>query len=57
MALPVLWELSLQERAETNPSVLNARLRELRASRLVDHAARIQDRPASLSAMIDMVFT
>ena len=48
MALRVLWELSvggepltfraLQERAETNPSVLNARLRELRASRLVDHA-------------------
>ena len=48
MALRVLWELSLagepltfralQEAAETNPSVLNARLKELRESRLVDHA-------------------
>ena len=48
MALRVLWELSLagepltfralQERAGTNPSVLNARLRELREARLVNHA-------------------
>lgn len=47
MALRVLWELSraaspltfraLQEAAETNPAVLNARLKELREARLVDH--------------------
>src|SRR5579862_4003482 len=45
MTLRILWELSrhpmpmtfrmLQEAAETNPAVLNARLRELRATRLV----------------------
>jgi DNA-binding HxlR family transcriptional regulator len=49
MALRVLWELSqagapltfraLQDVAETNPSVLNARLKELRAADLVVHAA------------------
>lgn len=48
MALRILWELSLagepltfralQQAAETNPSVLNARLKELRESRLVDHS-------------------
>jgi DNA-binding HxlR family transcriptional regulator len=48
MALRVLWELSLADgpltfralaaAAETNPSVLNARLKELRESRLVDHS-------------------
>jgi DNA-binding HxlR family transcriptional regulator len=45
MSLRVLWELrekrltfrALQDAAETNPSVLNARLKELRAARLVDH--------------------
>jgi len=45
MALRVLWELrnrqltfrALQEAAETNPSVLNVRLKELRQARLVDH--------------------
>jgi DNA-binding HxlR family transcriptional regulator len=47
MALRVLWELSqcetamtfraLQQAAETNPSVLNARLKELRASGMVGH--------------------
>ena len=45
MALRVLWELrdgritfrGLVERAETNPAVLNARLRELREAALVDH--------------------
>src|SRR6266545_2306703 len=47
MTLRVLWELrderltfrALQEAAETNPSVLNLRLKELRAARLVDHGA------------------
>lgn len=47
MTLRVLWELRgdapltfrvLQEAAETNPSVLNARLAELRAAQLVVHA-------------------
>jgi DNA-binding HxlR family transcriptional regulator len=47
MTLRILWELSqreapmtfrvLQDAAETNPSVLNSRLRELRAARLVAH--------------------
>lgn len=49
MALRVLWELSragdavtfraLQAAAETNPAVLNTRLRELRAAGLVAHDA------------------
>jgi DNA-binding HxlR family transcriptional regulator len=47
MALRVLWELrdgaltfrTLQEAAATNPSVLNARLKELREARLVEHGA------------------
>jgi DNA-binding HxlR family transcriptional regulator len=47
MALRILWELrevrltfrALQEAAETNPSVLNARLKELREARLVEHGA------------------
>jgi DNA-binding HxlR family transcriptional regulator len=45
MSLRILWELrdraltfrALQEAAATNPSVLNARLAELRAARLVEH--------------------
>jgi DNA-binding HxlR family transcriptional regulator len=45
MALRILWELrearatfrGLVERAQTNPAVLNARLRELRDAALVDH--------------------
>jgi DNA-binding HxlR family transcriptional regulator len=47
MALRILWELSiakgpltfrgLQEAAQTNPSVLNKRLKELRDGRLVAH--------------------
>jgi len=47
MALRILWELSradapltfraLQAAADTNPAVLNARLKELRAARLVVH--------------------
>jgi DNA-binding HxlR family transcriptional regulator len=47
MALRILWELreerrltfrALQQAAQTNPSVLNTRLAELRAARLVEHA-------------------
>ena len=46
MTLRILWELrekhltfrALQEAAATNPSVLNARLKELREARLVEHA-------------------
>jgi DNA-binding HxlR family transcriptional regulator len=45
MALRILWELrngqltfrALQAAAETNPSVLNARLGELREARIVEH--------------------
>lgn len=45
MALRILWELrdarltfrALQSAAETNPSVLNTRLAELRDADLVDH--------------------
>ena len=48
MTLRILWELrddkrltfrALQEAADTNPSVLNARLAELRQARLVAHGA------------------
>jgi DNA-binding HxlR family transcriptional regulator len=49
MTLRILWELSqahqpltfraLQTAAETNPSVLNGRLRELRAARIVERGA------------------
>jgi DNA-binding HxlR family transcriptional regulator len=48
MTLRILWELrddrrltfrALQEAAETNPSVLNVRLRELREAQLVAHEA------------------
>jgi DNA-binding HxlR family transcriptional regulator len=45
MALRVIWELrsgrlnfrALQTAADTNPSVLNARLAELREAALIDH--------------------
>jgi DNA-binding HxlR family transcriptional regulator len=45
MALRIVWELrdhnltfrALQEAAETNPSVLNVRLKELREAHLVAH--------------------
>jgi DNA-binding HxlR family transcriptional regulator len=50
MALRILWELSIAERpptfralqgaAQTNPSVLNRRIAELRAARLVTHDGR-----------------
>jgi DNA-binding HxlR family transcriptional regulator len=47
MTLRILWELrqghltfrALQAAADTNPSLLNVRLRELREARLVMHAA------------------
>ena len=65
MALRVLWELSLAGEpltfralaaaAETNPSVLNARLKELRESRLVDHAGegyRLTAEGRSLVALV-----
>jgi len=49
MALRILWELSsadapltfrsLQAAADTNPALLNTRLKELRAARLVVHGA------------------
>src|SRR5262245_14217338 len=47
MALRILWELrdghltfrALQQAAETNPSVLNARLGELREARIVGHGS------------------
>jgi DNA-binding HxlR family transcriptional regulator len=47
MALRILWELrgrsltfrALQDAAETNPSVLNVRLRELREAHIVEHSA------------------
>jgi DNA-binding HxlR family transcriptional regulator len=46
MALRILWELrdghltfrALQTAAETNPSLLNVRLKELREARLITHA-------------------
>jgi DNA-binding HxlR family transcriptional regulator len=45
MSLRILWELrdcplnfrALQEAAQTNPSLLNVRLKELRQARLVSH--------------------
>lgn len=45
MALRIMWELrdgqltfrALQAAAETNPSVLNARLKQLREARIVEH--------------------
>jgi DNA-binding HxlR family transcriptional regulator len=47
MTLRILWELSrverpltfraLQTAADTNPALLNTRLKELRAAKLVDH--------------------
>jgi DNA-binding HxlR family transcriptional regulator len=49
MALRILWELSradrpltfraLERAAETNPALLNARLKELRAAKLAVHGA------------------
>jgi DNA-binding HxlR family transcriptional regulator len=65
MALRILWELAnapapltfraLQDAADTNPGVLNGRLRELRDARLVEHAAdgyRLSDGGRSLLAVL-----
>jgi len=65
MALRVLWELSLaggpmtfrelQAAAETNPNVLNVRLKELRAAGIVDHGAdgyRLSAEGAALLAVV-----
>src|SRR5262249_49952271 len=50
MTLRILWELSsaggpltfraLQQAAQTNPSVLNSRLKELRNAKIIEHGAR-----------------
>jgi DNA-binding HxlR family transcriptional regulator len=65
MALRVLWELSragapltfraLQMAAETNPNVLNTRLKEMRAAGLIDRDARgyhLSEMGASLTPLI-----
>ena len=65
MALRVLWELSLarepltfralQTAAETNPSVLNSRLKELRAASIVEHSGagyRLSPTGGALVALI-----
>ena len=65
MALRILWELSradasltfrsLQTAAETNPNVLNSRLKELRAAGLVDHDGggyRLSEMGVSLTPLI-----
>ncbi len=65
MALRVLWELFnarealtfrvLAEVADTNPSVLNARLKELREARLVGHGEsgyQLTDEGRALVALI-----
>jgi DNA-binding HxlR family transcriptional regulator len=65
MALRILWELSrveqpltfraLQAAADTNPTVLNTRLRELRAAGLVAHNVsgyRLSDAGSELVALL-----
>ena len=65
MTLRVLWEISnakepltfrqLQKEANTNPAVLNARLKELRVAGLVDHVGEgyiLTDLGRSLSVHI-----
>jgi DNA-binding HxlR family transcriptional regulator len=65
MALRVLWELSnvsapltfreLEAAAETNPSVLNKRLKELRDTQIVEHCSagyRLTPEGHSLVALI-----
>jgi len=62
-ALRVLWELrgdaltfrALQDACQTNPSLLNTRLRELREAGLVDHAEggyRLTDQGRALHAAL-----
>ena len=68
MALRVLWELlsadtaltfrDLQSAAGTNPSVLNARLKELREARLItwdEDGYRLTDAGRSLSSQYDSI--
>jgi len=65
MALRILWELSLarepltfralQAAAETNPSVLNSRLTELRAVRLIEHASRGYQLSATGGALVALI--
>jgi len=64
MALRILWELSrapgpltfraLQLAAETNPSVLNSRLKELREALIIEHDGgyRLSDRGKALVSLI-----
>jgi DNA-binding HxlR family transcriptional regulator len=65
MALRILWELSqrpdpvtfriLLEAAQTNPGVLNTRLKELRQARLVAHDGdgySLSDEGRSLTALV-----
>ena len=64
MTLRILWELSmaqapltfraLQTAADTNPSVLNSRLSELRAAKIVEHGGgyRLSATGRSLLALI-----
>ena len=61
--LRIIWELrdgplnfrALQDAADTNPAVLNTRLKELRAAGLVDHdegAYRLTDLCVELQALL-----
>ena len=63
-ALRILWELrsgepltfrALQDAAQTNPALLNTRLKELRAAELVEHDSegyRLTSRGRELSAIL-----
>jgi len=65
MALRILWELSLarepltfralQTAADTNPSVLNSRLRELRAARIVEHGGGGYQLSATGGALVALI--
>jgi DNA-binding HxlR family transcriptional regulator len=70
MALRILWELSnvsapltfreLEAAAQTNPSVLNKRLRELRDTRIVEHCPegyRLTSAGRSLAALMLQLHT
>jgi DNA-binding HxlR family transcriptional regulator len=70
MALRVLWELSradapltfraLQTAAETNPNVLNTRLKELRWAGLIDHEVggyRLSEIGASLIPLLLQLYS
>jgi DNA-binding HxlR family transcriptional regulator len=65
MALRILWELALarapltfralQTAAETNPSVLNSRLRELRAASIVEHVSGGYQLSATGGALVALI--